>query len=176
MFLDTMLIHYHIIPKLFKFDNFFEAVGCFVIFTPVTRYFKVFVISIKSLKSVYKSFAVERSKEPVSKESNIPKIIQQIDFPKCLKKKSLFSIQEQLGRNITMQLWCTLYEKCPNTEFFWSVFSRIWTEYGDLLRKSPYSVRIRENTDQKKLRSWTFFSQWQHYFLGFILYLFGPFC
>ena len=53
MFLDTMLIHYHIIPKLFKFDNFFEAVGCFVIFTPVTRYFKVFIISIKSLKNVY---------------------------------------------------------------------------------------------------------------------------
>ena len=23
----------------------------------------------------------------------------------------------------------TLREKCPNTEFFWSVFSRIWTEY-----------------------------------------------
>ena len=38
---------------------------------------------------------------------------------------------------------------------FWSVFSRIRTEYGDLLRKSSYSVRIRENTDQKKLRIWT---------------------
>ena len=23
-----------------------------------------------------------------------------------------------------------LREKCPNTEFFWSVFSHIWTEYG----------------------------------------------
>ena len=38
---------------------------------------------------------------------------------------------------------------------FWSVFSRIRTGYGDLLRKSSYSVRIRENTDQKKLRIWT---------------------
>ena len=45
-----------------------------------------------------------------------------------------------------------LCEKCPNTEFFWSVFSRIGTEYGDLLRKSPYSFPIRDNTDQKKLR------------------------
>ena len=27
-------------------------------------------------------------------------------------------------------------EKCPNTEFFWSVFSCIWTEYGDLLENS----------------------------------------
>ena len=35
--------------------------------------------------------------------------------------------------------------------FFWSVFSCIWTECRDLLLKSPYSVRIQENTDQKKL-------------------------
>ena len=39
----------------------------------------------------------------------------------------------------------TLREKCPNTEFFWSVFSSIRTEYG-------YS-------DQKKLRIWTLFTQ-----------------
>ena len=29
--------------------------------------------------------------------------------------------------------------------FFWSVFSRIWAEYGDLRSKSPYSVQMREN-------------------------------
>ena len=36
--------------------------------------------------------------------------------------------------------------------YFWSVFSRIRTEYGGILRIlriSPYSVRMRENTDQK---------------------------
>ena len=44
---------------------------------------------------------------------------------------------------------CTLREKCPYLEFFWSVFSHIWTEYGEILRISPYSVRMRENTDQK---------------------------
>ena len=43
----------------------------------------------------------------------------------------------------------TLRKKCPYSEFFWSAFSRIWTEYRDLPRKSPYSVRMRENTDQK---------------------------
>ena len=37
----------------------------------------------------------------------------------------------------------TLHEKCPT----------------DLLRKYPYSVRIRENKDQKKLRTWTLFTQ-----------------
>ena len=35
--------------------------------------------------------------------------------------------------------------------FFWSLFSCIRTEYGDLLRKSPYSVRVQKNTDQKNL-------------------------
>ena len=34
--------------------------------------------------------------------------------------------------------------------FSWSIFSRIRTEYGDLLRKPPCSVRIQENLDQKK--------------------------
>ena len=43
--------------------------------------------------------------------------------------------------------------------FFWSVFSRIRTEYGDILCISPYSVRVRENTDQKKLHIWTLFTQ-----------------
>ena len=42
--------------------------------------------------------------------------------------------------------------------FSWSVFSRIRTEYGKILRISSYSVRIRENTDQKKLRIWTLFT------------------
>ena len=41
-----------------------------------------------------------------------------------------------------------LREKCPYSEIFWSAFSRIWTEYGEILRVSPYSVRIRENADQ----------------------------
>ena len=36
----------------------------------------------------------------------------------------------------------SLREKCPNTEFFWSVFPCIRTKYGDLQSKSPYSVRI----------------------------------
>ena len=42
---------------------------------------------------------------------------------------------------------------------FWSVLSRIWTEYGDLIRKSQYLVRIQGNTDQKKLRIFTLFTQ-----------------
>ena len=33
--------------------------------------------------------------------------------------------------------------------FFWSLFSCIRSEHGDLLRKSLYSVRIQEDADQK---------------------------
>ena len=42
-------------------------------------------------------------------------------------------------------------------KFFWSVFSCIRTEYGDLQSKSPYSVQIQQNTDQKKLHIWALF-------------------
>ena len=38
--------------------------------------------------------------------------------------------------------------KCPYSELFWSVFSGMRTEYGKIRSISPYSVRMRENTDQ----------------------------
>ena len=43
--------------------------------------------------------------------------------------------------------------------FFWPVFSGIRTKYGEILRISLYLVRIQKNTDQKKLRLWTLFTQ-----------------
>ena len=45
----------------------------------------------------------------------------------------------------------TLCEKCLNTEFFLVHIFPYWTEYGDLRSKSPWSVQMRENIDQKKL-------------------------
>ena len=39
-------------------------------------------------------------------------------------------------------------EKCPYSKLFWSIFSRIRTEYEEILRLSPYSARMRENMDQ----------------------------
>ena len=41
--------------------------------------------------------------------------------------------------------WYTLRKKCLHSELFWSAFSHIRTEYGEILRISPYSVRMREN-------------------------------
>ena len=42
----------------------------------------------------------------------------------------------------------TLRKKCPYSELIWSLFPRIRNEYGEILRTSPYSVQMRENTDQ----------------------------
>ena len=55
--------------------------------------------------------------------------------------------------------------------FFWSVFSRIRTkyirsEYGEMLCISLYSVQMQKNADQKKLRIWTLFTQWNCKFVN----------
>ena len=42
----------------------------------------------------------------------------------------------------------TLRRKCPYSELFWLVFSRIWTEYREMGSISPYAVQMRENADQ----------------------------
>ena len=39
-------------------------------------------------------------------------------------------------------------ERCLYSELFWSIFSRIRNEYGEIRSISPYLVRMRENTDQ----------------------------
>ena len=39
-------------------------------------------------------------------------------------------------------------EKCPYLEFFWYVFSHIWTDCEEIIRITPYSVRMLENKDQ----------------------------
>ena len=74
----------------------------------------------------------------------------------CFDKKSWGSLKS----SIFIKNFYPLREKCPNKEFFLSLFSLIRTKYGEILRISPYSVRIRANTDQKKLRIWTLFKQW----------------
>ena len=45
-------------------------------------------------------------------------------------------------------MWLTLRKKCLYSDLFWSTFSRIRTEYGEILCISPYSVRMGENADQ----------------------------
>ena len=45
--------------------------------------------------------------------------------------------------------------------FFWIVFSRIRTKYGEIFHISPYSVQMRENTDQNNSKHGHFFTQWR---------------
>ena len=44
-----------------------------------------------------------------------------------------------------------------------SVFSSIWTEYGEILRISPYSNRMRENLDQNNSKYGQFLRSVVHY-------------
>ena len=60
-------------------------------------------------------------------------------FHFCLLLLLFYPIQEQLK-----YLNSNIY-----SEFSWPVFSGMQTEYRDLPSKSLYSVRIRENMDQK---------------------------
>ena len=68
----------------------------------------------------------------------------------CRAYPPLVSIGSPLdsGQNRKLNTSHSLRKKCPYSELFWSAFSRIRTEYREILRISPYSVRMRENTDQ----------------------------
>ena len=50
-----------------------------------------------------------------------------------------------------LTLFCSIYvtlrEKCPYSELFWSTFSHIRSEFEEILRISPYSVRLQKNVD-----------------------------
>ena len=65
----------------------------------------------------------------------------------------------RLERKILILLSLELCEKCLYSEFFWSTLSRIWNEYGEMLRISPYSVWMLENANHKKLKMQTLFTQ-----------------
>ena len=60
----------------------------------------------------------------------------------------LDSSSHETRRNCILIGWYRLRKKYPYLELFWSLFSRIWTEYGEIQSISVYSVQMRENTDQ----------------------------
>ena len=72
--------------------------------------------------------------------------------------------QQALDANRKQYNKVTLRKKCPYSELFWSVFSRIPTEYGNLLHEPPNSAQMLENTDQK-------YSQYGHFSHSLILLL-----
>ena len=60
-----------------------------------------------------------------------------------------FMTRSLLHRNQSSDLLCiSLCEKCTYRKLFWSAFSRIRTEYREILRIFSYSVRMQGNADQ----------------------------
>ena len=49
-----------------------------------------------------------------------------------------------------MQCCLALHRKSSYSELFWSVFSRIWTEYGEMLRIQSNCVKIRTRITPNK--------------------------
>ena len=53
------------------------------------------------------------------------------------KGRGLLSMSESKGVSEH-----SLREKCPKTEFFWSVFSSIWTRFGHFLRSDCLAAKV----------------------------------
>ena len=88
-----------------------------------------------------------------------------VNFAKLFKTHLLHNTSEQLllcVYHVQLKVLATLllYNaawKVSYSEFFWSVFSHIWTEYEEIRSISPYSVWMREITYQKNPYADTFY-------------------
>ena len=107
---------------------------------------------IRALRSAYDTFEMKwlGMKLVVSEVSGCKYKSDKIEYSK-------FEIEPTKNKNKIQS--CHFVKSVQVRSFFWPVFSRIRTEYGEILRIYPYSVRMRENTDHKKLRIWTLFRQ-----------------
>ena len=78
-----------------------------------------------------------------------------------------FALSSYYWRVSEYQIQYFWYKYCLKSvqirSFSGPFFFCIRTEYGEMRSISPYSVRVRENTDQKKLRIWTIFTRWSAY-------------
>ena len=69
----------------------------------------------------------------------------------CVDNNLQKCFQTDTLENTTAQIFLIVHcvKGIQIQSYFWSVFSCIWTKYGDLRSKSLYSVRMQEITDQK---------------------------
>ena len=80
-------------------------------------------------------------------------------LPKCKNNSWMPSYWIFCTLAISYAAW-----KCPYSQLFWSAFSHIRTEYGEILRVPTYSVRIPENTDQNN-------SEYGHFLRSLVMQL-----
>ena len=97
----------------------------------------------------------------------VPCLMEKTSFPNMdapIDKRNLFLLSGRANFPIAEYHRQSPSHQCVKSvqirSNFWSVFSCIQTECGEILRISPYSVRMRENKDNKLLRIWTLFTQW----------------
>ena len=76
--------------------------------------------------------------------------------PTGFRKNTQKSINQIVLRN-------SLRKKSPYSELSWSVFTRIWIEYGERRSIYPYSVQMWENADQNN-------SEYGHFLLSDLCY------
>ena len=74
----------------------------------------------------------------------------------CEISKDIYCLWQSFKCNLLKISWpednVALREKCPYLEFFLPIFSRIWTEYEQILRISPYSVWLEIRTRKLRIR------------------------
>ena len=61
-----------------------------------------------------------------------------------IEESKMIGINKIVGKNHSNNKAIKLREKCLYLELFWHKFLRIWTEYGEIIRISLYSIRIQE--------------------------------
>ena len=80
---------------------------------------------------------------------------------RCAVRKGVFrNFAKFIGKHLCKILFFnSLREKCLYSELFWSAFSRIRIEYGEILRIFTYSVQMRQNAYQNNSKYRHFFTQ-----------------
>ena len=97
-------------------------------------------------------------------------------MPNDLRLRILGNYQRSLIlSNFAHFFTLSLRKKCPYSELPLSVSPRIQTECGEILRIPPYSVLMRENTDQNNSEYGQFFAQCVPLTLSGILYSYNHF-
>ena len=118
------------------------------------NYSHVYHYLIESVSDVYVDLSVTKESDDEDECSESQRTVTSKPLDKevhLLKSEFVHDSQDNMDTNgqYYMEQMSTIQHcvKCVQIRsYFWSVFSCIRTEYGDLLRKSPYSVRRQENT------------------------------
>ena len=72
---------------------------------------------------------------------SVPSAFHDISSKYLCNFRKDFNIQECV-------VFMTLREKCPFSEFLWSIIFRIRTKYGEIRSMFPYSVRMPKSKDK----------------------------